>query len=321
MTVSNFAFLKLLNDYADCGANFFAEFPNFQDFPGTIKDFIQSNEQSSETELNRLIRKTELEGADIAERNALINRYKQKAPLNFRGGKFFAPPAAPHVTPPAEEPNVTITDHRQNFTKAMMKARELAENSATIEELNANMRSFTDHPLLKTARNPVFFTGNPQAKILLIGEGPGADEDRIGEPFVGVSGKLLDLALSGVGLSRRAPEPENSVLITNVLFYRPPGNRKPTADETALCEPFLRKLITLLAPEKILTLGGSAARVILPEETEGVTRLRGRIFSCMNEGRSYPCHPTLHPAYLLRTASEKKHFWHDLLNMRYGAGE
>ena len=141
----------------------------------------------------------------------------------------------------------------------------------SLAELAAALERFDGCPLQQTATRLCFADGNPQAKLMLIGEAPGAEEDRQGKPFVGPSGQLLDRMLAAIGLDRR------SVWITNIIFWRPPGNRAPTTAEIAVCQPFLERQIELLRPRHILFLGGSAARGLL-EVTEGVTKLRGRPF-------------------------------------------
>ncbi len=146
---------------------------------------------------------------------------------------------------------------------------------------------------------------------MLIGEAPGAEEDRQGKPFVGPSGQLLDRMLAAIGLDR------SSVWITNIVFWRPPGNRAPTAGEIAVCQPFLERQIELLRPRHILFLGGSAARGLL-DVTEGVTKLRGRPYSSTGrpEGQPIPAAITFHPAYLLRQPLQKRLVWRDLLALR-----
>ena len=159
--------------------------------------------------------------------------------------------------------------------------------------------------------NLVFYDGNPEARIVLIGEAPGADEDRQGLPFVGVSGQLLDRMLASIGLDR------TQVLIANTVFWRPPGNRSPTTSETAACLPFVERLIELVGPDIVVTLGGAAAKSLLAQ-TQGVTRLRGRWFEYETPRLSRPIAATVlfHPAYLLRSPAQKRLAWRDLLAIR-----
>lgn len=170
------------------------------------------------------------------------------------------------------------------------------------------MRAFEGCALKRTAINTVFADGARDAPIMAIGEAPGAEEDQQGKPFVGASGRLLDRMIAWVGLERA-----RNFYITNVLFWRPPGNRKPTPAETQACLPFVRRHITLKRPRIIITLGGTAAQLLL-QRKEGVMRLRGRWFAYEDpELGSIPLLPLFHPAYLLRQPQAKALFWRDLL--------
>ncbi len=178
----------------------------------------------------------------------------------------------------------------------------------TLEEVEAYVRNTVLIPIDRTRMNPVFADGNPHADLMVIGEAPGADEDRQGKPFVGASGRLLDRMIAWIGLER-----SRNFYITNVLFWRPPGNRKPTPAETQACLPFVRRHITLKRPQIIVTLGGTAAQLLL-QRKEGVMRLRGRWFAYVDpELGSIPLLPLFHPAYLLRQPQAKALFWRDLL--------
>ena len=181
----------------------------------------------------------------------------------------------------------------------------------TLEELRASLAAFDGCALKRTATNLVFADGNPEADVMVVGEAPGADEDRLGFPFVGVSGKLLDRMLSFIGLDR------SSVYITNVLPWRPPGNRKPTQAEVAACLPFTKRHIELAKP-KILVLTGGAAASTLLETTQTISRIRGRWHSYSSPGLQQPIEalPTYHPAYLLRTPGQKRQAWRDLLSIK-----
>ena len=172
--------------------------------------------------------------------------------------------------------------------------------------------------LREGARSTVFADGNPAARLMVIGEAPGRDEDRAGLPFVGRSGQLLDRMLAAIGLSRHAAEPERAAYITNVLPWRPPQNRDPSADEAALLLPFLFRHIALKAPEAILLLGSPAVRAVLATES-GITRMRGR----WHAWRGIPVIATFHPAALLRDPTKKREAWADLLllSQRLGGGD
>ena len=178
----------------------------------------------------------------------------------------------------------------------------------TLDELRERCATI-DSELKRTATKMVFADGNPDADIMMIGEAPGADEDRQGKPFVGVSGQLLDKMLTSIGLDR------NTVYITNTILWRPPGNRTPTPQETALFMPYLRQHICLIAPKMIVCLGGAAAKAML-ETSSGITKLRGRWHDYHGEVGVIPLLPTLHPAYLLRSPTQKALAWKDLRLLR-----
>lgn len=185
-------------------------------------------------------------------------------------------------------------------------AIELAASCNSLEELKAALESFDGCPLKKGATNTVFADGTPRNRIMFIGEAPGRDEDRIGKPFVGRAGQLLDKMLASIGLSRMS-----NAYITNVLNWRPPDNRDPSPEEAAMCLPFLRRHIELVAPEIIVLLGAVAARHVLGK-TDGIMRLRGKWLEYHAAGKMVPVMPTLHPAYLLRQPAHKKFAWRDL---------
>jgi DNA polymerase len=190
-------------------------------------------------------------------------------------------------------------------------AVHLAQAATGVEDLHRALASFDGCALKKTATNLVFIDGNPEARILFVGEGPGAEEDRQGLPFVGPSGKLLDKMLASVGLDR------GQVLISNTVFWRPPGNRTPTSQETAVCLPFLERLIELVDPEILVALGGPAAKALLGQAS-GVGRLRGKWFTYSTPKLARPIAATamFHPAYLLRAPGQKRDTWRDLLAIK-----
>lgn len=190
-------------------------------------------------------------------------------------------------------------------------ARALAQRCDRLADLEAALQEYDGCPLKATATRLCFADGDPGARIMLIGEAPGAEEDRQGKPFVGPSGQLLDRMLATIGLSRQ------QVYITNLIFWRPPGNRPPTTTELAICQPFLERQIELLAPKVIVFLGGSAARALLGV-SEGVTKMRGRRYLYEPQGGSgpIPALVTFHPAYLLRQPINKRLVWRDFLKLR-----
>ncbi len=193
---------------------------------------------------------------------------------------------------------------------AASEARRLAAGAATLQDLAAAVAAFEGCPLRGMgATQSVFARGNPNAPVLVVGEGPGADEDRIGQPFVGKAGQLLDRMLAAAGLTDR-------VFITNTVFWRPPGNRTPTPQEQAVCAPFVERAFALLKPRAVLLLGAASARGVLQAE-EGIMKLRGRWqeWRLAEGGVSAPVMPTLHPAFLLRQPQAKRQVWADLLSL------
>ena len=192
------------------------------------------------------------------------------------------------------------------------RAAAAAAAAATLEELRAAIAAFDGSPLRETATNLVFADGDPASGLMLIGEAPGAEEDRLGRPFVGQSGQLLDRMLASVGLSRE----DGGFTITNILPWRPPGNRTPTDAEIALFLPFVLRHIALVRPKRLVLLGGVAAKALLRAK-DGITRLRGRWHQVGVDGLGeVPALATLHPAYLLRTPAAKRDAWADLLLLR-----
>ena len=223
------------------------------------------------------------------------------------------PTAAPQPTPAASmsAPAPRPATPPPSSDEAVKTAVELAAAATTLDELRDALDGFDGCALKKTATNLVFTDGNPKADVLFIGEGPGAEEDRQGVPFVGPSGRLLDKMLASIGLARE------DVLISNTVFWRPPGNRTPTPQETAACMPFVERLIELTDPKVLVPLGGPAAKSLLGQ-TQGIGRLRGKWFSFETPRMSHPvpATPMFHPAYLLRTPMQKRAAWNDLRLIR-----
>jgi DNA polymerase len=226
-------------------------------------------------------------------------------------------PARPASPTPQPRPQMAATQvappntFAESLAEAAQSARALAAGADTIEALAALVHGFDDCPLKRTATNTVFVDGNTEARLMMIGEAPGADEDRLGKPFVGRSGQLLDRMLAAIGLDR------TGIQITNVIYWRPPGNRKPTTAEIATCLPFVLRHIALARPKVLVLAGGTAASTLLPL-TEGITRLRGRWFDLAVPGLDAPV-PTLpmfHPAFLLRSPERKRDAWRDLLALK-----
>lgn len=192
---------------------------------------------------------------------------------------------------------------------AALKAREMASKAATLDELHEILKTFDGCELKKTAKNLVFADGTPGARVMFVGEAPGADEDREGLPFVGRSGKLLDLMMHAIGLDR------TSAYIANIVPWRPPGNRTPTPQETSICLPFIRRQIELANPDFLVCLGKPSMQTLLGIH-EGIKASRGRWRDFDTGTRTIKAMATFHPAYLLRTPIEKKFVWRDMLALK-----
>lgn len=216
------------------------------------------------------------------------------------------------VSKPANEGNLrqATTELAQATVSACRNANDICIGIDNLNDLRKAVEDFDGCALKLTAAHTVFGDGSPTARVMLIGEAPGADEDRIGKPFVGRSGHLLDKMMSAIGLDR------TSYYITNVLPWRPPGNRTPTSAEISVCLPFLRKQIDLINPDFIFILGGSAANALLDNQ-EPISRLRGRwIEYTKSNGQNAQVLASFHPAYLLRNSAQKAKAWSDLLRLK-----
>jgi uracil-DNA glycosylase len=192
---------------------------------------------------------------------------------------------------------------------AVMAAREAARTAQNLDELRALLANFEGCMLRATATQLVFAAGNPKARVMLVGEAPGRDEDIAGEPFVGRSGKLLDLMLKAIGLDR------TKAYIANVVPWRPPGNRTPTPHETAICLPFIRRQIELADPDVLVCLGQPSTQTLLGTR-EGITRTRGRWHKFHTGSREIRAIATYHPAFLLRSPLQKRLVWRDFLALK-----
>jgi DNA polymerase len=230
------------------------------------------------------------------------------------GARKLAPAPRPSL-PPRSSP--AISPHppahaleTPDIATAIVAAKAAAAAAQDLAALEAAIVAFDGCPLSRQgARNAVFSRGNPNGPVMIVGEGPGADEDLQGKPFVGRAGKLLDRMLAAAGLSER-------VFITNTVFWRPPGNRNPTPDEQATCAPFLEQAIRLVAPKLLLLSGGVSAKSLLKRQ-DGILSLRGNWFDWTSEDGALviPALPTLHPAFLLRQPAAKAQAWKDLLTL------
>lgn len=190
------------------------------------------------------------------------------------------------------------------------EAQAMARAAGSLDALRAAMAEFPHCDLRLGARNLVFADGKPGARVMLIGEAPGRDEDLQGRPFVGRAGQLLDRMLAAIGLNRQADAPEKAVYITNVVPWRPPQNRDPSAEEIAMCLPFLERHVALARPEVLVIMGNISCQAVLKKR--GITRLRGQWAEAMGK----PVLPMFHPAYLLRTPTAKREAWADVLSLK-----
>ena len=197
---------------------------------------------------------------------------------------------------------------------AVMAAREAARSAATLDALRDILTRFEGCALRTTAKQLVFADGNPQARLMFVGEAPGREEDLEGLPFVGPSGKLLDLMMAAIGLDR------SGAYIANIIPWRPPGNRTPTPQESQICLPFIMRQIELANPDVLVCLGGPAAQALLGVK-DGIKRTRGRWFAFHTGTREIRAIATFHPAYLLRSPLEKRLAWRDFVAVRKALGE
>jgi len=239
-------------------------------------------------------------GADEVIADAPVNRYD----LTAEAHRSVAPPAERLSDPPS-----TVAQAAQS-SDPVAAARAAAMAAATLEELRRAMTGFDRCELKKGARNTVFADGNPASRVLILGEAPGADEDREGRPFVGRAGQLLDRMFAAIGLSRTSPEPETAFYITNVLPWRPPGNRDPEPAEIAMLLPFVERHVALVDPQVIVVVGNTPLFALTG--AKGILRARGTWGLALGK----PLLPMTHPAYLLRTPAAKREAWADLLSLQ-----
>jgi DNA polymerase len=190
-----------------------------------------------------------------------------------------------------------------------MAAREAAKQAQSLDELRAIVQEFQGCALRLTAKQLVFADGNPQARLMFVGEAPGREEDLEGLPFVGRSGQLLNRMLAAIGYDRA------SAYIANIIPWRPPGNRTPTPQESAICLPFIQRQIELANPNVMVCLGGPSMQTLLGVK-DGIRKTRGRWFAYHTGTREIRAMPTFHPAYLLRSPLEKRHAWRDFLAIK-----
>ena len=236
-------------------------------------------------------------GVDIAVGEEPVDRFATSAAAPPRR---TAPAAG--VAPVAPAPIVPLTVDPA-------ETRAIAAAAPTLDALRAAMDAYDGCALKHRATQLVFADGNPEARIMLVGEGPGELEDKQGKPFVGRAGQLLDRMLAAIGLDR------TRVYIANMVPWRPPGNRNPTPDELSLCAPFLHRQVELVNPALLVTLGNVPTQALFAT-SQGITRIRGTWKTLEIGGWTGPVLPTLHPAFLLRTPGAKAQAWKDMLSLK-----
>jgi len=250
--------------------------------------------------------------------------------VGFEPADRFAPPPAPALSaappPPSVRPAAPEAAVRRRAAPPPAAAPSPASGpspiagsspaaahdpagAADLDALRDRLLAFDGCPLRKTATNTVFGEGPAGARLMIVGEAPGADEDRQGRPFVGPSGRLLERMLAAIGLARE------EVYIANTIYWRPPGNRTPSAEEVEVCRPFIRRQIALVGPEVLMPVGGAAAKTLLGA-AEGIMRLRGRWHGFDAPDGAIDVMPTFHPAFLLRAPARKREAWRDLLAVK-----
>jgi len=229
------------------------------------------------------------------------------------------PANSPSVRPPLQRPALAPAPLPAAGSPAapdiaVMAAREAAASAGSLEELRGLLASFEGCALRTTAKQLVFADGNPKARVMFVGEAPGREEDIEGLPFVGRSGKLLDLMMTAIGLNR------TTAYIANIIPWRPPGNRTPTPQESQICLPFIQRQIELTNPDILVCLGGPSAQTLLGVK-DGIKRTRGKWFAYSTGTREIRALATFHPAYLLRSPLEKRLAWRDLLMIKAALAE
>lgn len=237
-------------------------------------------------------------GADEAILDSPVNRYEVVVePAPKPAAKAAPKPAAPGIAKPAD-------------IDAALVAKTAATAASDLEALKAAIAAFDHCELKRGARNTVFADGTPAARVMIIGEAPGRDEDMQGKPFVGRAGQLLDRMLAAIGMDRESLDAENAVYITNILPWRPPQNRDPTPEEMGMLLPFVHRHIELADPQLVVLMGNIACQALLGRR--GITRLRGNWDTVLDR----PVLPMFHPAYLLRNPHAKREAWADLLSLQ-----
>lgn len=263
-------------------------------------------------------------GADEAISDSPADGFQQSEELSARKAAASEntatiPPAKAELKKPAVATNQTPRPvPRQPSaapSMAMDEVERLAQACSTLDELARTLDQFDACPLKRTATQLCFADGLPGAHVMIIGEAPGRDEDEQGRPFVGRSGQLLDKMLACIDLDRKSDDPARSAFISNIVFWRPPGNRKPSTSEVIMCLPFVRRAIELAKPRIVIAAGATPAQALLDTPT-GITRMRGSWKTITTGNGVVDVMPTLHPSYLLRSPEAKRFAWRDLVAVK-----
>lgn len=262
---------------------------------GIISDIMQP--EAWQAALAALDWQVEIGVADWVQEDP-INRYELPDRLER---------AAPSETP---VPARSASQHVLPKADPVEAARQAAQACSSLVDLRAALTAFDLCEVKRGARSTVFADGNPAARVLILGEAPGREEDQEGLPFVGLAGQLLDRMFEEIGLSRQSPDPASALYITNVMPWRPPQNREPDPDEIAMMQPFLERHIALIDPDVIVAMGNTPCVALLNQK--GILRLRGTWTSALGK----PVLPMTHPAYLLRNPAAKREAWADLLTLK-----
>lgn len=248
-------------------------------------------------------------GADEAIEDSPVSTEVSSKKQEVADNPAPQPVAAPEPvkTAPKAAPKSAASD-----APLTVEARKLADSAKNLDELRQIVTDYKELAICKTATNVVFSDGNPKADVMFIGEAPGAQEDEQGIPFCGPSGQLLDKMIGYVGFNR-----ESTMYISNTVFWRPPGNRRPTPEELAVCLPFVEKHIALVNPKALILIGGTAT-LSLMDTKDGISKLRGKEHSYTNQylDKEIPTFAVFHPSYLLRQPRMKKTMWFDLLSIQ-----
>jgi len=275
-----------------------------QDLLATLETFLEAgvDEIIQDTPRNLIAEKQEKLVANQVKQNPVVAQQVSQAS-----------PAGPAIPQAANINKANLVAELKPTASSIAESKKLAEAANSLEELKEALANFKGCELYKTAKNLVFSDGNRESDIVLIGEAPGASEDEQGIPFCGISGQLLDDIFRAIGRKRA-----NNLYITNSVFWRPPGNRRPTDEEIAICRPFVEKHIALKKPKLIVLVGGTALASVLPDITTTISKIRGNFMKYKNPYLDQEIDITaiFHPSYLLRQPGKKRVMWDDMVKIK-----